>query len=687
MVRVAIALLLLMVLPAQAEKRVALVIGNSAYQHTPTLINPKNDATDMVAALKMHGFQVLEGFDLDKAAFDRKVRDFAVALSTAQVGVLFYAGHGLQVSGHNYLVPIDAQLFSASALDFEMVRLDLVHRTMEREAQTNILFLDACRDNPLARNLARAMGTRSAEIGRGLAHVESGVGTLISFSTQPGNVALDGTGRNSPFAGALVKQLTSTNDDLFAILVAVRNDVMRETQRKQVPWEHSALTGRFYFSGSPPTSQPPPARLSDAAEAWDRTKDTTSVAVLEAFITRYKDTLYAELARARVEGLKRAAQANDEVAALKEQLAKLDAEVKRQQQTGVGSAKQMAALKDELAKSQAELKMREDEQKKQKAAAATPPPARPAAPPKADPPKSIVATPPPAQPAAPPKGDAPKPTVAVRPMPTRCDGAEALVGNEKRCLKPKDSFKDCDTCPEMVVVPAGEFMMGSPLDEARRESDEGPQHKVTIAKPFAAGKFEATFAEWDACVTAGGCKYRPRDQGWGRGTRPVINVAWDDITKEFMPWLSRKTGKTYRLLTEAEWEYAARAGATTPFSTGRTITTDQANFDGNYTYGGSAKGQYRQRTVEVGSFQANAFGLYDMHGNVWEWVQDCYKDTHAVGPSDGTAASDEPGCRRVVRGGSWHLNPRYLRAAIRGRLAADYRDNFRGFRLARTLSP
>ena len=163
MVRVAVVLLLLAPWPsaAQAEKRVALVIGNSAYQHTPKLANPRNDATDMVAALKKLGFQVIEGFDLDKAAFDRKVRDFATALSGAQAGVFFYAGHGLQVAGQNYLVPIDAQLTTAAALDFEMVRLDLVHRTMERETKTNILFLDACRDNPLARNLARAMGTRS----------------------------------------------------------------------------------------------------------------------------------------------------------------------------------------------------------------------------------------------------------------------------------------------------------------------------------------------------------------------------------------------------------------------------------------------------------------------------------------------------------------------------------------------
>jgi hypothetical protein len=155
------------------------------------------------------------------------------------------------VSGKNYLVPVDAKLEDATGLDFEMVQLDVIHRIMERQTSTNILFLDACRNNPLARNLARAMGTRSADIGRGLAVVESGVGTLISFSTQPGNVATDGLGRNSPFAGALVKQIANSTDSLGDILIAVRNDVRSETKGKQVPWEHSALTGRFYFNAAP----------------------------------------------------------------------------------------------------------------------------------------------------------------------------------------------------------------------------------------------------------------------------------------------------------------------------------------------------------------------------------------------------------------------------------------------------
>ena len=170
-----VALLILTLLPsvAQAQKRVALVVGNSAYQHAGTLANPKNDATDVSAALKKLGLTVIEGFNLDKVLFDRKVRDFAAALQGAEVGV-FFAGHGLQVAGQNYLVPVDAELKTASALDFEMVRIDVVQRVMETEANSNILFLDACRDNPLARNLARAMGTRSAEIGRGFAPVGCG---------------------------------------------------------------------------------------------------------------------------------------------------------------------------------------------------------------------------------------------------------------------------------------------------------------------------------------------------------------------------------------------------------------------------------------------------------------------------------------------------------------------------------
>jgi uncharacterized caspase-like protein len=289
-----------------AHRRVALVVGNSAYRYTPRLENPRNDAADIGSALRQIGFHVIEGVDLDKGAFDARIAEFAEALKGADVGLFFYAGHGIQVSGHNYLVPIDATLTTVAALDLEMVRLDLVHRTMEREARTNLLFLDACRDNPLSRNLARAMGL--PDVGRGLAAVESGAGTLISFSTQPGNVALDGRGRNSPFSGALARQLRTSREDLNAILISVRNDVMRQTDRQQVPWEHSALTRRFYFkAGTDQTAAPASAaqiRSREAAEAWSATKDSSSLALLDAFAAHYGDTFFAELARARMDELR-----------------------------------------------------------------------------------------------------------------------------------------------------------------------------------------------------------------------------------------------------------------------------------------------------------------------------------------------------------------------------------------------
>jgi formylglycine-generating enzyme required for sulfatase activity len=206
---------------------------------------------------------------------------------------------------------------------------------------------------------------------------------------------------------------------------------------------------------------------------------------------------------------------------------------------------------------------------------------------------------------------------------------------------------------------------------------------VTIRQPFAVGKFEVTFAEWDACVASGGCRHKPGDEGWGRGKRPVIYVSWDD-TKEYTAWLSNKTGKTYRLLTEAEWEYAARAGTTTRYSFGNELSSAQANTAAQAF--NEKKGQ--RLTVAVGQYPGNAFGLHDMHGNVCEWVQDCYKDSYDGAPSDGRAAPETSGCSRVLRGGSWSMGRQFLRAASRtGGYPPGNRAGFSGFRLARTLSP
>jgi hypothetical protein len=278
---------LLLVLPAAAEKRVALVVGNSAYVHANALPNPVNDGGDMAKALAEVGFEVVLGLDLSKSGFDGKVRDFARALENADVALFFYAGHGLQVSGKNYLLPVDAKLQVERDLDFEAISLDFVLKQMEldRDDKTNIVFLDACRDNPLGRKLARSMGTRSATIAQGLAQVQAGVGTFIAYSTQPGNVALDGEGRNSPFTAALVKDLRLPDRNLNAVMIEVRKDVTAATGGKQVPWDLSALTGDFFFqlAAAPGTLPRPDAdavqkRLRELEEELKKKSDPQQTA-------------------------------------------------------------------------------------------------------------------------------------------------------------------------------------------------------------------------------------------------------------------------------------------------------------------------------------------------------------------------------------------------------------------------
>ncbi len=250
-------------------------------------------------------------------------------------------------------------------------------------------------------------------------------------------------------------------------------------------------------------------------------------------------------------------------------------------------------------------------------------------------------------------------------------------------------FRDCDVCPELIVVPAGSFFMGSPENEPKRVTSEGPQHVVTISNNLAVGVFEVTWADWEACLSSGACHEEMQQDaggtsGWGRGNRPVINVSWRD-TQAYVNWLKSVSGKPYRLLSEAEWEYAARAGTIKPFNTGDLITTSQANFDGRYPYDGT-KGIFRGMTLPVGSFTANEFGLHDMHGNVWEWVEDCWNDTYGGAPSDGRAWLTGDCNKRVVRGGSWDDAAKNLRSAHRNRINQDYRLHYYGFRVSRTLA-
>ncbi|MCC5897356.1 MAG: formylglycine-generating enzyme family protein [Phormidium sp. BM_Day4_Bin.17] len=245
---------------------------------------------------------------------------------------------------------------------------------------------------------------------------------------------------------------------------------------------------------------------------------------------------------------------------------------------------------------------------------------------------------------------------------------------------------------EMVLVPGGEFWMGSPEDELDRYDDEGPRHRVRVPT-FLMGKYPVTQAQWRAVAALPQVEQalKPDPSRFKGANRPVEQVSWDDAV-EFCRRLSQHSGRNYRLPSEAEWEYACRAGTSTPFHFGETITTDLANYRGtdnkerdwSGSYGPGPKGEYREQTTEVGSFLANGFGLYDMHGNVWEWCADDWHDNYEGAPNDASAWVNEnrTETQKVLRGGSWYNNPRICRSAIRNSNSPDFADNSFGFRVA-----
>jgi len=247
---------------------------------------------------------------------------------------------------------------------------------------------------------------------------------------------------------------------------------------------------------------------------------------------------------------------------------------------------------------------------------------------------------------------------------------------------PGTVLRDCPVCPQMVVVPAGLFIMGSPADEAGHQPDEAPQRRVRIDRPFAIGRTEVTFGQWQACLDDGGCGgYQPSDHGWGRGGRPVMNVSLDDV-QGYLDWLSVRTGYQYRLPSEAEWEYAARAHSSTAFPWGDDVGTGRANC---YKCGSDWGGE---STAPVARFPANGFGLYDMHGNVWEWTADCRHDDHAGAPDTAAPRREAAGgdCRqRVQRGGSWYYVAMNSRSARRSYNRTEARWYDVGFRVVRDL--
>lgn len=502
-----------------AQARVALVIGNGAYRNAPRLPNPPNDARAMADLLRGLGFTVIEGIDLDRGAMEELLRRFETEARQADVALTFYAGHGIQVDGTNYLLPIDATLVQRADLR-RLISADWLVEDAALAKRLAIVILDACRDNPLANNLRS--NERSLGVGRGLALPQvQPPNTLIAYATKENATAADGEGRNSPFTTALLEHLATPGLEVGLAFRRVRDTVFKTTNGVQQPFTYGSLGAEeFYFA--PGTTAPAQAPIVEAANRQEPVADGASRASL------------------------------------------------------------------------------------------------------------------------------------VEALPRGAAGAP---------------FRDCADCPELVPLSIGLVVMGSPREEAGHEVDE-IMRPAEITRPFAIGRHELTMAEWDACVTAGGCPWRPDDRGLGRDRMPAFDLSADDA-RAYLAWLAERTGKPYRLPSEAEWEHAARALTRSAYFWGPDMDARHAACEG------CAGSPGPRRPAPVGTLPPNPFGLFDTAGSLWEWTSTCWTPAEA-----GRACVD-----LVLKGGSFLSRPQALRSASRERGFPDQRLVSRGFRVARDLLP
>ena len=634
-------------LPGSDQRRVALVIGNATYKQSP-LANPVNDARAMAARLRKLGFDVDLRENIKTRDIGNVYRQFRTRIAPGDAALIFYAGHGVQIKGSNYFPAVDADINSEEDVPLQSLNLGTLLDNMEEaKAGVSLVLLDACRDNPFMRRF------RSAS--RGLAKAEAASGTLIHYATKPGSVAADGEGKNGTYTEALLAQIEEPGVPVELMLKRVTNKVVSKTQGRQEPWVEGSLRGEFFFNTkvaaatavplAAAAASPAPAVAPDPeTQTWLAAEASQSAAGFSAYLDAYPQGRYAAAARIKVTTLT----------------------------------------------------------------------------PVAPVPAPTPAFAPSALPAAAP---APMPTLAaapsaVSPAPTSGAGKLPLATTSQPAAstvppRPGRSFRDCPDCPEMLVLPAGSFQMGSPLGEAGRDDAEGPQRPVSV-RSFALGRSQVTRAQFAAFVQATGHPSPPGCHVWngtswldtpGRGwaapdfaqddNHPAVCINWPDA-RAYVEWLASKTGRAYRLPSEAEWEYAARAGGTGARYWGQESDSacDYAN-----VLDKSARRQFRYHssylihqcmddyayTAPVARFKPNDFGLYDMLGNVWHWTADCWNDSHADAPADGSARSKGACSMHVLRGGSWNSPPRSVRAAFRARLESEVRFGDNGFRVARSL--
>ncbi len=623
------------------EARVALIVGNSDYKSAP-LENPANDASDLANALEKKGFKVLVRENVGERGLKEAVDTFAKYLQKGGIGLFFFAGHGIQVKDQNFLMPVDIGFESETDIAYKGVSAEYVlSRMAEAGNRVNIVILDACRNNPFQAAKKTSKGLGVMNVGR------AEVGTFIAYATSPGSVARDGTGRNGIYTRSLLRALDAPDSDIDKVFGRVRTGVVQETAGDQVPWTSSSVIGSFSFDVTEDAiAQASAAQARPAPSANDGAQMANAVAAPydpvqeQAVWNRIKDSrnpadfiAYLE----KFSGAARAAFARWIV------------------------QKYGGTLPPNLG-----------------ASAPTPAPAQVRAP------VPVVTSP------------APLPLSVVQSVPP----TNASVSGER----------DCPNCPELVTVQGGEFSMGSGKEEKLREPDEEPAHRVSVAGPLAVGKYEVTrgqyaeFAKDTKREHKGGCnstlggRFNKNPKAlWSnpgfaqKDDEPVVCVSWEDA-HAYVAWLSKKTGKAYRLLSEAEWEYVARAG-----TTGRRYwpDTDEA---AACKFASVADTSFKRvspgmpifpcddsfpYTAPVGRFPANAFGLHDLIGNAAEWVEDCWNGDYSDAPSTSAARTTGACAERVFRGGAWNGKPATVRVGYRDRESTDERHDSLGFRVVR----
>ncbi|SAK65921.1 serine/threonine kinase [Caballeronia hypogeia] len=595
----------------------ALVIGNADYADRP-LASAVLDASDMSAALASLGFDVTRRTDLDDHAMHEALDAFAARLGARDTALVYFAGHGVQAGGDALLVPLGArEREPATLVRGALTAREIVERMARaRPGAPNIVVLDMCLTAPFEPVPAQTWTLPPR--------------TLVAYGAAPGDAAAEGA-RNGRFTASLLRALGRQSTVTTATFESAATDVIHASRGAQRPWIASTFDARFAIADASSDMRMASENAIDAEQSANaiRTrgilpKDSNEQYEL-TFWESIKDSTYPSDYEAYLK-----AYPNGRFAAL--------AKARIERLRAAGNAK-------------------------------------PAASSTAPAPPAVTATPAAPAPKPAPASTAAAPAPAPKPPPATTAAAPAAVKAASKAAS--GEIKDCPSCPVLIPLSPGSFTMGSNNDDPA----EKPPHRVSIAHPFAIGKYEVTVEQWNACTDAGACTRIAPDAESSTpppANSPMRNVSWDDANV-YVKWLSKVAGKSYRLPTEAEWEYAARGGTQSTYWWGDQMKKGTADCkDCGDPYKPDAP-------TPVGSFAANPYGLYDVNGSVWEWVADCWHSSYKSAPADGRAW-DDPSCSvRVIRGGSWREGAAYMQSATRFKYSASVRQSQNGFRVVRDM--